>query len=168
MGSVSRFSVLFAIGVVHGSTNMLETASQYRAAAKSHLNQWDFLNSTLGGRLERGMPVSTPCFPVVDGKKVTVNSTACAAVQEGYTNPLFRAPLFGAYMLVSSLSLLTFAVSDVSFDPSLSGKVANPRHSNAFLTPPIRQMLRLGQTSHVRKAQSRLTTSVVPTDSPCH
>jgi hypothetical protein len=99
----SVFFALLAFGVVHGSTTMLDTASQYRAAAaKSHLSQWDFLNSTLGGRLEKGMPVSTPCFPVVDEKKVTVNSTACAAVQQGYTNPLFRAPLFGAYMLVRS------------------------------------------------------------------
>jgi hypothetical protein len=63
---------------------------------------------------------------------------------------------------------LTFAVSDVSFDPSLSGKVANPRHSNAFLTPPIRRMLQLGRTSHARKAQLRLITSVVPAHDPCH
>jgi hypothetical protein len=49
--------------------------------------------------------LSTPCFPVVDGKNVTVDSTACAIVQKGYADPLFRAPIFGAYMLVSVLGL---------------------------------------------------------------
>jgi hypothetical protein len=92
------------IGLVYGSANVSEAASQYQAtAAKSTLGQWDFLNLTLGGRLQKSTPVSAPCFPVFDGKNVTVNSTACAVVQKGYADPLFRAPIFGAYMLVSAL-----------------------------------------------------------------
>lgn len=98
----SLLLVLFAVGIAHGSTGVLQSASRYRAlAAKSKLSKWDFLNATLGGRLEAGIPVSAPCFPVVNGKNVAVNSTACAVVREGYTNPTFRAPIFGAYMLVS-------------------------------------------------------------------
>jgi hypothetical protein len=105
---VSFFFTLLATGVAYGSTNLTEAASQYKAAAvKSNLNKWDLLNSTLGGRLQKGTPVSTPCFPVVDGKNVTVNGTACSAVQKGYTDPLFRAPIFGAYMLVSSSYLVS-------------------------------------------------------------
>jgi hypothetical protein len=101
MGSL--FFAFLALGVAYGSANVSEAASQYKAAAaKSHLSQWDLLNATLGGRLEKGMPVSTPCFPVVDGKNVTVDSTACAAVQKGYTDPLFRASIFGAHMLASA------------------------------------------------------------------
>jgi hypothetical protein len=102
----------FLIGLVYGSTNVSEAASQYHAAAaKSSLSQWDFLNSTLGGRLQKGTPLSTPCFPVVNGKNVTVNSAACAIVQKGYADPLFRTPIFGAYMLVSSALRLKQCIS---------------------------------------------------------
>lgn len=93
-----------AFGVAYGSTPVSQAASQYRASAeKSHLSQWEFLNATLGGRLEKGTPVSSPCFSVVGGKNVTVDSNACAAVQKGYTDPTFRASIFGAYMNVSQV-----------------------------------------------------------------
>lgn len=96
-------SLLFVVEVAHGLTGVLQAASQYKAvAAKSRLSKWDFLNATLEGRLETGIPVASPCFPVVNGKNVAVNNTACAAVQEGYTDPTFRSPIFGAYMLVST------------------------------------------------------------------
>jgi hypothetical protein len=99
----SLFFVALVTGIAYASTSVSEAALQYKvAAANSHLNQWHFLNLTLGGWLQKGTPVSTPCFPVVDGKNVAVNSTACVAIQMGYTNPLFRAPIFGAYMLVSA------------------------------------------------------------------
>jgi hypothetical protein len=105
MGSL--FIAFLMTGIAYASTtSVLETASQYKvAAANSHLNQWDFFNLTLHGRLQRGIPVSTPCFPVFDGKNKTFNSTTCDDVQIGYTNPLFRAPIFGAYMLVSAQCL---------------------------------------------------------------
>lgn len=94
--------LVFAVGVTYGSMNVSQVATQYRTvAARSNFNKWDFLNATLGGRLEKGTPVSSPCFPIVNGNKVTVNNTTCAAVQKGYTDPLFRAPIFGAYMMVS-------------------------------------------------------------------
>jgi hypothetical protein len=99
----SLFLVALMISPAYASTIVSEAAWQYKAAAaNSHLSKWDFLNLTLGGWLQKGMPVSAPCFPVIGGKDVTVNSSACAAVQIGYTNPLFRAPMFGAYMLVSA------------------------------------------------------------------
>jgi hypothetical protein len=108
----SLFLALLVIGAAYGSMNVTEAASQYKAAAaKSNFNQWDFLNSTLGGRLAEGAPVSAPCFPVVNGKNVTVNSAACATVRKGYTNPLFRAPIFGAYMLVRTLCVIVFVPS---------------------------------------------------------
>lgn len=87
--------------LAYGSKNVSEAASQYKAtAAQSNLGQWDFLNMTLGDRLQKSRPVSAPCFPVVDGKNVTMDSTACSAVQKGYTDPLFRTGVFGAQMLV--------------------------------------------------------------------
>lgn len=104
---VSLFIAFLVTGIAYASTtSVLETASQYKvAAANSHLSQWDFLNLTLHGRLQKAIPVSTPCFPVFDGKNKTFNSTTCDDVQIGYTNPLFRAPIFGAYMLVSAQCL---------------------------------------------------------------
>jgi hypothetical protein len=103
----SLFIAFLVTGIAYASiTSVSEAASQYKvAAANSHLNQWDFFNLTLHGRLQKGTPVSTPCFPVFDGKNETVNGTACDDVQIGYTNPLFRAPIFGAYMLVSAQCL---------------------------------------------------------------
>ena len=69
------------ISPAYASTIVSEAAWQYKAAAaNSHLSKWDFLNLTLGGWLQKGMPVSAPCFPVIGGKDVTVNSSACAAV----------------------------------------------------------------------------------------
>ena len=53
------------------------------------------------------------------------------------------------------------AVNDMNCDHSLSGKVVNHVGSNVSSTQVIRRILRLGLTSHARRAQSRLTTSVV-------
>lgn len=49
---------LLLVGVAYGSNGVLQVASRYKAvAAKSQLSKWDFLNATLGGRLETGAPV---------------------------------------------------------------------------------------------------------------
>ena len=156
----SLLSVLFVIGLASASTTVSEAASQYKAnAAESRLSQWNSLNLTLGGRLQKGVPVSAPCFPIVDGKNVTVNHTTCAAVQAGYTQPLFRAPTFGAYMYVSAFYLKSGIVGDNNCN-SLSGRVVNQMESSVSLIPAIHRTLRLGLTFHARKAQSHRTTFV--------
>lgn len=99
--------VLLLTPAVYGTMNITQAAAQYKvAAANSGLSQWAYLNATLGGRLGTGIPVSAPCFPVVNGKSATVDSVACAAVQQNYTDPLFRSNIFGAYMLVSAERLI--------------------------------------------------------------
>jgi len=143
MGSL--LFVMLAVGLTYASMPVLEAASRYRAAAaNSQLSRWDCLNSTLGGRLHKSTPVSAPCFPVVDHKHITVNSTTCSVIQKSYTNPVFRAPAFGAYMWVSPSSVMNQdrgAVSDTSCDYSPSGRVVNRLGSSASLTRAIRRIL---------------------------
>ncbi|KZP28938.1 FAD-binding domain-containing protein [Athelia psychrophila] len=91
---------LLLLAPVAFAIDISEAAAQYQAAAaNSTLSQWAHLNATLGGKLAAGTPISAPCFPVVNGKNVTVDSTACAVVQQNYTKPSFRSGFFGAYML---------------------------------------------------------------------
>lgn len=72
------------------------------AALLGTSDPWIVLDQVLGtGRLQTGIPVSAPCFASFDGSNATANSTACAEVIAGYTDPTFRSPRFGAYMLVS-------------------------------------------------------------------
>lgn len=93
---------LLLLAPVAFAIDISEAAAQYQAAAaNSTLSQWAHLNATLGGKLAAGTPISAPCFPVVNGKNVTVDSAACAVVQQNYTKPSFRSGFFGAYMLVS-------------------------------------------------------------------
>ncbi|KAJ8074384.1 hypothetical protein PM082_015284 [Marasmius tenuissimus] len=66
--------------------------------AAATAKQWERLGQSLEGRLHPAVPVSAPCFDIVNGKKVGRNSTACAEVQAGYTKPEFRFPKANAYM----------------------------------------------------------------------
>ncbi|KAJ6507782.1 hypothetical protein C8R47DRAFT_1099539 [Mycena vitilis] len=60
---------------------------------------WQKLNSTVGGRLLKGVPFSSPCFSDLDGLTVTPNLTACDAVRSGYDDELVRSNISGAYMI---------------------------------------------------------------------
>ncbi|KAK1224185.1 hypothetical protein PQX77_012925 [Marasmius sp. AFHP31] len=66
--------------------------------AAANAKQWERLGQSLESRLHPAVPVSAPCFDIVNGKKVGRNSTACAEVQAGYTKPEFRFPKANAYM----------------------------------------------------------------------
>jgi hypothetical protein len=57
------------------------------------------LNATVQGRLHAAKPVSAPCYAAFEGAPVARDAAACAAVQAGYTSPLFRVAQFGAYMV---------------------------------------------------------------------
>lgn len=75
-------------------------AAQDVPASSITAAQWEALNTTLGGKLYTALPFSAPCFSVVDGVNVTTDTTACAAIEANYTNPLYRVEQFGAWMLV--------------------------------------------------------------------
>ncbi|KAJ7679147.1 hypothetical protein DFH06DRAFT_1278863 [Mycena polygramma] len=60
---------------------------------------WQELNSTVGGKLLKGVPFSSPCFSNIDGHTLTPNLTACDAVRSGYDDELVRSNISGAYMI---------------------------------------------------------------------
>ncbi|EMD34723.1 hypothetical protein CERSUDRAFT_116916 [Gelatoporia subvermispora B] len=84
-------AVATAFGQVH--------AAIISPSGQASLAQWHSLNQTVGGRLQPGVPVSSPCFSILNGQDAPPNPTACAAIQENYTNPVFRQEMFGAYMM---------------------------------------------------------------------
>lgn len=89
------FTFIYALSV-HG---WQITAAESLGANTVSAQKWSKLNETVGGKLYSALPVSAPCFHVVNGKNVSVDAKACQVVQDGYTSPAFRAPNFGAYML---------------------------------------------------------------------
>ncbi|KDQ14876.1 hypothetical protein BOTBODRAFT_55073 [Botryobasidium botryosum FD-172 SS1] len=90
---------LLLFGSATATSGLALDAAQFSSLAKaSNLSAWDTFNQTLNGRLQVGRPVSAPCFSVVDGKNVSVDATACAAVKAGYSAPTFRGPQYGSFM----------------------------------------------------------------------
>ncbi|RPD54851.1 FAD-binding domain-containing protein [Lentinus tigrinus ALCF2SS1-7] len=62
-------------------------------------DQWDALNSTVGGHLHVAAPFSRACFPeAVTGVPGTFDESACTQVQQNYNDPASRSNSFGAYM----------------------------------------------------------------------
>lgn len=78
----------------------LSVLADVRASSISS-SQWQSLNHTLGGKLYSALPLAAPCFSVVNGANVSVNSAACSDVEANYTDPLYRVEKFSAYMFVS-------------------------------------------------------------------
>ncbi|RPD55526.1 FAD-binding domain-containing protein [Lentinus tigrinus ALCF2SS1-7] len=83
------------------SSSSSSTASVAAAATASAslFSALDVLNATVGGRLKKAVPFEAPCFSILEGKHVAVDTAACAAIQSNYTDPTFRVTHFGAYML---------------------------------------------------------------------
>ncbi|KAJ3491203.1 hypothetical protein NLI96_g878 [Meripilus lineatus] len=67
--------------------------------AGASLRAWNDLNTTIGGRLHVGEPFEKACFSTFNGNPINPDASACSALQQNYTNPLFRVQQFGAYML---------------------------------------------------------------------
>ncbi|KAJ7707323.1 FAD-binding domain-containing protein [Mycena rosella] len=67
--------------------------------AQATSRDWQDLNIQVGGRLLKGVPISTPCFSDVDGVAVNPNLTACNEVKAGYDDELVRSDVPGAYMI---------------------------------------------------------------------
>ena len=76
----------------------LDDASQYASLSSA----FHGLNVSVGGRLNVAVPFEQACFSILEGQHVNVSAAACADVQGNYTNPLYRAAHFSAYMTVRS------------------------------------------------------------------
>jgi hypothetical protein len=72
--------------------------------ASPSAQDWQEFSDSLEGRLHSAIPVSAPCFPVVNGQNSTINPTECSAVEAGYTLADFRSARYPAYMFVSPIS----------------------------------------------------------------
>ncbi|KAA1467757.1 FAD-binding domain-containing protein [Dentipellis sp. KUC8613] len=92
------FDPAFFVLALLGAVSVRADATTQLATAISDV-QWSQLNQTVAGKLGIALPVSAPCFSVVDNKNVTTDVSACKAVQQGYTSPTWRNTRFGAYML---------------------------------------------------------------------
>ncbi|KAI9046030.1 putative isoamyl alcohol oxidase [Aspergillus affinis] len=58
----------------------------------------DSFNATVQGRVQPLTPFSLPCFSEYNGKAVTPDDAACAAVQANYTSPWMRTNSVNGYM----------------------------------------------------------------------
>ncbi|KAJ7093986.1 FAD-binding domain-containing protein [Mycena belliarum] len=82
---------------------MLSNLSVLLLVAQSTLalpsvQDWLAFSDSLEGRLHATVPLSAPCFPIVNGRNSTVDPERCAAVQAGYTQADFRSVRYPAYM----------------------------------------------------------------------
>lgn len=59
---------------------------------------WNTLNETVGGRLHKAKPFSSPCFPDFDGISVPRNKAACKVIEDNYLNATYRSSQFGNFM----------------------------------------------------------------------
>ncbi|KAF9061173.1 hypothetical protein BDP27DRAFT_1406835 [Rhodocollybia butyracea] len=59
---------------------------------------WNTLNETVGGRLHKAKPFSSPCFPDFDGISVPRNKAACKIIEDNYLNATYRSSQFGNFM----------------------------------------------------------------------
>ncbi|KAF8868758.1 hypothetical protein CPB84DRAFT_1755767 [Gymnopilus junonius] len=71
------------------------------AATRGTSPAWNALNSTVGGRLQVGVPLAQPCFSLLNGGAPNVpNPTECSDIQTNYENHIFRSDHFGAYEII--------------------------------------------------------------------
>ena len=80
-----------------------QTTTGFVSTSSIPTSSWTAFNQTLGGRLYPGQPLAAPCFQSVNGVDTTVNATACAQVEAGYSTGFFISENFGGYMSVRPL-----------------------------------------------------------------
>ncbi len=79
---------------------LILVAAVEKSLAAASIEDWQRLSVALNGRLHSALPLSSPCFPIVNGLSNTVNETACATIQAGYSSPALRSLQFSAFMQV--------------------------------------------------------------------
>jgi hypothetical protein len=85
------------------STSLAQTAAT--AASVARAPNYTNLNTTLGGRLQKGVPLAEPCYSSYAGSKVTPNAAQCSSVQSNYEKELFIESQFAGYENEVSKSL---------------------------------------------------------------
>ncbi|KAH7335066.1 hypothetical protein B0J17DRAFT_720598 [Rhizoctonia solani] len=96
-------------------------------------SEWNTLNTTVGGRLSRGVPIARDCYPQA-GVNVTDPAPGldCATVQNNYANYTWRDGLYGA---LTPISLQWETCQKTNQGCLLDPK--NPKNATAFSAPRI-------------------------------
>ncbi|KAJ7488991.1 hypothetical protein FB451DRAFT_1349558 [Mycena latifolia] len=81
------------------SAIFLTSHGHHPTATAATSQDWLDLSVQVGGRLLKGVPISSPCFSNLDGVAINPNLTACTEVRTGYDDELFRQNVPGAYMI---------------------------------------------------------------------
>ncbi|KAJ7135447.1 isoamyl alcohol oxidase [Mycena crocata] len=79
-------------------SNLALLALVSQVLALPSTRDWQAFSDSLDGRLHSAVPLSAPCFPVVNGRNSTVKTDACSAVQGNYNLANFRSAHYPAYM----------------------------------------------------------------------
>jgi len=90
------------------------------------IHEWDLLNKTLNGRLQRAIPLASACFSQINGQAVAAQPEICSKIQAQYTSPQFRVDQFAAYQETQSEGCATAPSQQCLLDPS------NPSSTGAF------------------------------------
>ncbi|CAE6439638.1 unnamed protein product [Rhizoctonia solani] len=107
----------------------------HAACAKDPLSlpqsEWDVFNSTVGGRLGRGVPFARDCFDLVGpGVGSSAPGTGCGTVQTKYSDNAFRAQLYGARE-VTQWEICQKTNEGCLLDPN------NPTNTSAYSPPAV-------------------------------
>ncbi|KAJ7472781.1 hypothetical protein FB451DRAFT_1134378 [Mycena latifolia] len=81
------------------SAIFLASHGHHPTATAATSQDWLDLSVQVGGRLLKGVPISSPCFSNLNGVAINPNLTACTEVRTGYDEELFRQNVPGAYMI---------------------------------------------------------------------
>ncbi len=125
---------VLASALLDSDLDSFDSTDLFAQATSSFLNAFDLLNITIGGRLKAAVPFEAACFSTVQGKPITVDPSACAALQANYTDPTYRVNYFGAYMLVSSFVYCWNVQPDSASRPAAMGNMSIINWNGGVLT----------------------------------
>jgi hypothetical protein len=67
------------------------------------ISDWNALNASVNHRLYSASPFALPCFSDYNNNRHQIDPTACSAIQQGYTDSIFRSPFYGSQMQVRNI-----------------------------------------------------------------
>lgn len=92
--------------------------------------QWNSLNTTVQGRLLRGIPFARPCYELVSDVEGQADAQECSSIIQGYSSTTLRANNFGAYMNTQ------WETCQVNSSQCLLNS-ASPSDTGAFMPPRV-------------------------------
>ncbi|CEJ79827.1 hypothetical protein VHEMI00044 [[Torrubiella] hemipterigena] len=94
MASIKHSIALLSALATIGATS---PACEAKPCFTKPVDSLETLNKTLNGRVQDNRPFAHPCFSMYEGKPVTRDAAACAAIIENYHSVPYRAAIGSAY-----------------------------------------------------------------------